>query len=460
MTPLHERLAAIFAVPELADAWVGVRVETLRGDVLADINGAKCFVPASNMKLFATAMALDLLGAEYRFETPLIAMGPVAEGTLRGDLLIVGSGDPTIGAWDEARGCYALEVLDEWAAAVKAAGVHTIAGEVIVDGSLLGDEPLSDGWELFDLPDLEACPVTAFAVAENSFHYTLSGEGVAPGGIAHLAIQPAEYPYPVGCEVHVDVADSADGSRLVPVRAVGSDEALFRGHLRADAAPVRHRGSVRDGLAYGLELFRQALQRAGIKIVGLRIGAGTEGNPIAEIHRHRSAPLVDIVRSCNLVSNNFIADMLLHATAAFMVGEGSFAGGIRTANEWFVRMGLPFPESFRIVDGSGLARRNLVQPCQITALLRMQEGRNRAQRYLRGTLPISGETPDLAIHFPRLPKGRVQAKTGLIPQARALSGYITTDGGETLVFSIIVNNYSIDWRHIDRYIESAVAALI
>lgn len=161
--PLKSDIDAIVGAPAFEHSFWGVLVQSLRtGETLYSLNAGKLFIPASTMKIITLAAAAERLGWSYTYETRLFAAGAVENGVLRGDLIVVGSGDPSITAE------HSDALFDSWAARLKAAGIAVVDGRLIGDDNEFEDNGLGFGWSWDDLPTDDAAPVGALQFNENA----------------------------------------------------------------------------------------------------------------------------------------------------------------------------------------------------------------------------------------------------------------------------------------------------
>lgn len=467
-TDLETRLAAIFDNPTFANAYWGVRVERLNGDILFDRNGEKGFVPASNMKLYATAPALDILGPDFRYETKLDAVGTIADGRLAGDLVMVGSGDPSFGSWHLADGSDSRAVLKQWAEKVKAAGITEVDGDIIGDGRYFTDEYYSPYWELGDLPYWYATGSSGLCIEENCFRFT-TAPGAAVGEPAVITLLPNTPYVTVVNETKTTAAGTSTNADIVS-RDPGSNIVRFAGTVALDKKPFEQRGSVWDGTLYAAVLFKEALESEGVHVKGLarnirsldhpgRIdGAAPEARKT--LATYTSPPMSELIAIVNKPSHNFFADQIIRTLGKIRKGEGSFDAGTTVAQEWLGTIGAPAPDQLKMNDGSGMARRNVVQPRQTCALLRHMYSNERLRKPFYDSLPIAGVDGTIRSRMGAPPtKGNVHAKTGFITRARALSGYVTDADGEVFVFSMMANQFTVQVSEANRLQDAACAVL-
>jgi D-alanyl-D-alanine carboxypeptidase/D-alanyl-D-alanine-endopeptidase (penicillin-binding protein 4) len=455
---LQSSLARVFNAPIMSRGVWAVDVRSLdTGERLFELNSGKLMMPASNMKVVTLATAAETLGWDHRFTTTLEASGPVENGILRGDLFIRGTGDPTI----NRRQGRAASVLAEWAGILRAAGIHEIDGRIVGDDQAFDDEGLGDGWSWDYLQFGYAAPVGALQFNED---------------VAELTIAPGPRP---GDPV---VADLAPGSGLTVLnRAVtapddaSSDALDFRRHLfRAvleitGSLPAASNTLVRNvtvvnPTAFFAQSVRDALVAAGIRVSGDAIDlddVAPEETPAERrvLGATQSPPLREIATVLMKVSQNLYAETFVKALGASAGGVGTTAGGRRLMRSTLTSWGIP-EDAYVISDGSGLSRYNYVSAGMMTTILERMHRDPRHRDEFMATLPIAGKDGTIASRMRRtLAEGNATAKTGSIANVRALSGYVRTRDGETLVFSIIANDFVVPAPTVNWIADLAVEIL-
>lgn len=465
---LHAELDAIFDQPRYSDAFWGVRVEKPDGTVLYDRNGHKNLTPASNLKLYTSAAALETLGEDFTYETRLDAIGAVsAEGVLDGDLVMVGSGDPSFGAWhpDERRDSRRL--LARWAAAVRNAGIQEVRGDVIGDGRCFTAEYYCPEWPYDDLVFWYGAGSSGLAIEENAYRITIRA-GEKPGDPATVTWTPPTDYLTVINEVKT-VAAGVESTADSVLQQVEGNVKRVAGVISLDKKEINERGSVWDGPRYAAHLFREALVRAGVTVRGQAVNARSlpdtarfdraEAPARRTLATYTSPPMRELVKVINKPSHNFFADQIQRTLGLRVRGEGSFSAGAKVVKEWLAATGAPEPQSFTMYDGSGLARSNMVQPRQTCHLLRHMS-RSKAARAFRESLPVAGVDGTISTRMkdPRL-QGKVRAKTGYISNTRCLSGYVTDADGEELVFSMMCNHYLVPTSEVNASQDAACLLL-
>lgn len=453
---IKQQLADFFSEPDFKNAFWGVCVEDARtGKCLFSLNAEKNFTPASNLKLYTTAAALLLLGPDFRYETKIYYQGKIdPDGILQGDLIIKGSGDPSIS--ERYRKDTSLDkILTEWVTAVQQAGIKQINGDIIGDDDCFDDQEIEGTWENDDLPFWYATGSSGLAIADNCYTYEVRPAREI-GARASIKIFP-ESDY---ITIINDVLTTGSGERgSVEVwREPNTNLVKVYGTVSATATePIRHFASVHNGTLYTLHLFADRLKQAGIELTGhLRDiddipAKATRLQPQQWelIHTHISPPLSELIKIVNKPSQNFYADMLLKTLGYKFKGTGSFESGRQVVAEFLNSIGMPAVAEIDMKDGSGLSRRNIVQPRQTTYLLRHLFSHPYGT-YFYDSLPIAGVDGTLRNRMKNSPaEGNVRAKTGFINRVRCLSGYVKTASGRMLVFSMMANQYTVPTRRAE-----------
>jgi serine-type D-Ala-D-Ala carboxypeptidase/endopeptidase (penicillin-binding protein 4) len=456
---LRRDLDALFTTPSVAHAQWGVSIQTLREpDTLYSLNASRFMVPASNQKLLTTAVAAERLGWDFRFTTRVLANGTVdSDGTLTGDLVIVGNGDPTINPRHPER----WHVFDAWAAILRHKGITAINGHLIGDDNAFVEPGWGVGWSWDNLQYGFGAPVGALQYHENQVAVVI-GPGMEPGARAIIGTSPIGN----GLFIEHGVVTAAEGTetQVDIARVPGSPLLHVRGHIAARARPVTIMASIDNPTRLFLNAFREALGRHGIVVSGNTIDIDDLRVPPDFAHTQelivdRSAPLSEIIDVANKWSRNGYAETLLFALAppdAPATGTRGLDAMRGTLAAWGIA-----PDAYLPQDGSGLSRYDYVSADMLVALLRRIAEDDTHGRLFRLTLPVAGISGTLSGRMKGTPaEGRVAAKTGSLSHVRTLSGYLTTIEGEPLVFSILVNNYRVPTADVEALVDRALVRLV
>jgi serine-type D-Ala-D-Ala carboxypeptidase/endopeptidase (penicillin-binding protein 4) len=434
------------------------------GMTLYEWNADQFFMPASNAKLFTTALAVAELRSDYRFHTTLESKATLGnDGRLSGDLILVGRGDPNLsnrkipydGGAPEREGI-TEKVLAEMADRVVAGGLKEVDGDIVADDRYFPYDPYPAAWTVGDLYFRFGAPVSAIAFNDNA----VSIDILAADRIGEPAIVRTQ-PAAAVDSFSYDIRTGPRGGEpnLAVVRQPGEKYVLLRGTVPLGHQAVRLDLAMLEPARTAALALKQLLEARGVHVTGgtqvrhspppetsasgepiLTRTAPQEPEPYPHVlAEHVSLPLLEAVRVTNKVSQNLHAELLLRTVGRVALGLGSTAAGLKVEQDFLHQAGIVDGDVV-LTDGSGLARNDLVTPRAVVALLKYVAGQPWGDDYI-STLPVAGVDGTLEhrmVHTAA--SSRVQAKTGEVEHERGLSGYATTLGGEHLIFSIFYNN--------------------
>lgn len=449
---LADRIDAHVSDPAFADASWGIKVVSLdTGRTLYAHDADKLFVPASTGKLYTAALALDTFGPDYRIPTTLFATEKAGrDGELRGDLILVGYGDPTLGV--DKRVSWA----DTLAIAVRKSGIRSVRGNLIADATWFAAPLHGSGWEAADLQSWFGAPASALSVDENVVRIEIRP---APqfGAKARIRFDPPGSAPTLANELRTLRAPAPTDISLY--RAPGSDVLHAFGTIASNAEPQFYRVAVHDPALIAVEQLRAALARQGVGVQGRSRSvywpeqderlAGDLLQRVADIW---SPPLSEIVGHGLKVSQNLYLQNLLLMVGAKAAADERAAGtaspafrstearGIQALRAYLRRIGVPL-DGVLIEDGPGLSRRDLTSAAALTSLLVQLGDDPRALAFRQG-LPEAGTDGSLTGRMRNsAAQGRIHAKTGSMAFTYALAGYAISAADERLAFAILLNNY-------------------
>jgi serine-type D-Ala-D-Ala carboxypeptidase/endopeptidase (penicillin-binding protein 4) len=413
----------------------GIAVYSLdRQEPLFDLNPRALLVPASSAKLVTVATAAEAAGWNYRYTTTLRATGPIVDGVLKGDLLAVGSGDPSIGG-------PAGDDLSTWSDSLKAAGVRRIEGRVIGDDDAFEEPRPQLAWAWDDLGYTAGAVFGALNMAENRTVITIA-PGAAEGAPTTITIDPrAAYRTLTNRSV---TGPSGSPQLLWPEQRPGEPSLTIGGSIPAGAAPVSIGIAVGNPTLWFANVLRSRLIRDGIDVVGEAADIDDIRPPPVRaaatvVFTHASRTLAEIAQPLLKDSINLYAEALLRLNAAagvFPTNDAALEGMRIRLETW----GVP-RDSHQLVDGSGLSRRDTISADALLTVLQRMYDPTGTSSFMTG-LPIAGVDGSLALRMKGTAAERtVRAKTGTMSNIRSLSGYATTRDNEHVAFVIMVNNF-------------------
>lgn len=426
--------------------WGVHAVQLQTGRVLFTHNADQFFVPASNTKLFSTAFALTALGVDYRFSTRVMhATEPDALGTVSGDLILLGGGDPSLSArlypYDRDHPFLQdrLRPLRQLARQLKDRGVFHVGGRIIGDDSLYDFDPVPNGWGADDGLFEYGAPVSALTFNDNIFGLRAGATGVA--------IDPGVEYFTILNEIR-----SAEGEprRVVADRLPGSRVLRLSGNLPPKSRDYVNDFAVDDPALYAAMCFRQVLLEEGIRVDG--IAAARHSAPATleavELARRDSPPLPQLLQLTDKVSQNLHAELMLRAARQKL----PFAD--------FLKLAGIDEKDLNLEDGSGMSRLNLVTPRAVVQLLAFIAARGQLELF-RSFLPVGAEDGTLRNRFDKSQAAKlIQAKTGTLSHVAALGGYAESRRFGTIAFQIVANNYNAPSQEVRATIDQIALALL
>jgi serine-type D-Ala-D-Ala carboxypeptidase/endopeptidase (penicillin-binding protein 4) len=434
------------AGPSSKGDWGFLIVDAQSGETLFEKNADSYFVPASNMKLFTTALALAKLGPDYKFHTTLETRGTISPGgILSGDVVLVGRGDPNL---SNRKFPYELKeefdgvpekALVELADALVARGVKEISGDVIGDDSYFPRERYPNGWEIDDMVWEYGAAISAIVVDDNTVAVTLT-PGEKMGDPVQASVTPLTPDFALQNDVTTSAAEVK--SDLTLTREPGASLVVLRGTLPAKSAPRKLVLAIEEPAQHAASLLAALLAERGVKLDGkIRAVHVPEADvtPRAVLAEHVSVPLGDSVKLVNKISQNLHTEMLLR-TAARQNGLWSTPEEmLKSPQDFYAAAGIA-PDDVIQTDGSGLSRHDLVTPRSIVTLLKYAQGQTWFAPYY-ASLPVAGIDGSLQDRMKgTVAAGRIHAKTGSVEHVRTLSGFAETPSGRRLIFSFLSNN--------------------
>ena len=456
---LRHAIDSMVALPKFSNAHWGILiVDPERGDTLYSRNAGKLFMPASNQKIVTGAVSLAVLGPDFQFSTAFAARGQIEGGVLRGDLVVLGSGDPTMS--DHMRGGDVMQAMRAIPDSLRAHGVRYVSGRLQRAGDAFPDALHGFGWAGDDFDFAYSAGVDELFFNEGMFTITLRG-GQREGNRASLTVRP-DIGFPsvrstVTTARRPDTTRGADGSTAAPrlrsPRATMDSAAnlvTITGEVGLGDS-VRVEVAYRDpGLAY-LHALRKTLADQALTVEGgldPRLPRDSSAS-LDTMFVMRSPPLREILPALEKPSQNQIAEILFKTLGLQTTGAGTADSGRAVVERQLAVWGIA-PSSFAVRDGSGLSRHNYIAPDAIVRILD-QVRRSEHFEVFRSALPVAGVDGTIANRMRNTTAaGNVHAKTGTLDKARSLSGYVTTANGRLLIFSLLCNNFTTPTREVDQ----------
>jgi len=473
----------ILADPEAQRAFVGALiVDADTGKPIFELNADKYFTPASNTKLLTTVLALATLGPDYRFRTTLETSGTIdSAGRLRGDLTLVGRGDPDFS--NRKMPFDAKNPIDgppdkplaDFADALVAKGLKEIDGDIVADDSYFPYAPYPEGWAVGDVPFYYGAPISAICLDDNSLDLKIT-PGDHVGASAWITVEPWPGYDVYAYSVTTGATDSS--AQFDVVEEPGAKQFLLRGSIPLGHATIDEPLAMPNPAEYTANVLKELLEARGVKITGEARAqhapppaGGMELDPPAPaagtiaqagptvLAERDSQALIEIVRVINKVSQNLHAEILLRTVAKEKAGTGSLSAGLNYEKGFLSTAGVPDGD-VEVDDGSGLSRENIVTPRAMVALLQYVRRQPWGDAFF-STLPVAGIDGTLDNRMKGTAAvGRIEGKTGSVEHTQAISGLATTVRGEHVLFSIFDNHNGGKGSDATRILDAISVAMV
>ncbi|MBI5257301.1 MAG: D-alanyl-D-alanine carboxypeptidase/D-alanyl-D-alanine-endopeptidase [Burkholderiales bacterium] len=438
-------LRNLLAGAGLPAASMGVQVQEVEGRsrVLAALNPEQPYQLASTAKVVTALAALDMLGAQYRWRTYAFTNGPLHNGRLLGDLLIVGGGNARLRSAD----------LREWFQRLQAQGLHEVLGDIVLDRfafRLREDDHANTPPPAADRP--HHLRPDALTLDEGVLQVTVQG---APRGKPQLSLSPPLAGVRLvnelsaggsgGCAVWAQTASAPDKSGpRAPTLAVRGNWSAGCGAREITLSPLSHE----EFTVRAIEgLWREAGGRLRGRVLDKRLPdresllpIGPDGEPQLPFSVHLSEPLPQVIREINKTSDNMAArNLMLSLVRGFPARAATMVEARQRVDGWLRRQGLQQGD-ISLENGSGLSRGERGKPRAMVQLLRNAWASRQAQAFI-DSLPIAGIDGTLAHRMTRgHATGAAFLKTGTLLDTRALAGYVRSASGKTYAVAALVNH--------------------
>ena len=454
LVALQAEIDQILADSVLLRTRTGLKVVSLQsGETLYARDSRYLYNPASNMKLLTTAAALKRLGPDFRYQTTLWAdSAAVQDSIISGDIYLKGSGDPDL----------LRDGLRRLTGQLKALGIRRIAGDLRCDESYMDDLYWGSGWMWDDVSGWYWAPISALTVEDNCVTVTVT-PGEAAGDPLEVSIDPPTAYMQIDNRGRTAAPTDSASLKAYKVervwRPVAKNVVAVEGGLKVDAAPRRYTIDVVDAALYTGALMEELLREEGITIAGA-VQRGIVPENARLLAEHRSPPLTEIVLNTNKISDNLSAELLLKTVGAAVKGApGTAAKGISVIYQMLAELGVD-STGYRLADGSGVSRYDLITPDLVIELLKEMHRDFRVQAEYQASLPIAGLDGSLKYRMrDTAAANKLRAKTGTLSGVSALAGYTTTADGEQLAFSMVMEHF-VGSSSAIRKIQDRIGAVI
>jgi D-alanyl-D-alanine carboxypeptidase/D-alanyl-D-alanine-endopeptidase (penicillin-binding protein 4) len=443
---LQDEVTALVTQPRFEGAIWGVKVLSLEtGATLAEHQPRVRQSPASNTKSYVAALALDRLGGDYRIRTPLLATAAVgADGTLAGDVVVAGRGDPSWGARAERAEFWSA--FEPFVAALRAAGVRRIRGDVVADGTWLRCPPDGESWTVDDMRNDYGAEISGVSFLDNYVELRVA-PGAQPGEPGVLEVREPLSGLTFINRTRTRAAGAA--ASVSAQRIFGTTSVEVTGGVPVGGPPAPAEAPVPRPAQWFAAGLKAALERAGIAVEGAARSAVWPEPPVVAgvvLGEVVSPPLRDLVQEFMWPSQNLRTDLVFahlgetRRTDATPADARSDRLALAELDAFLREAGVPDGQVI-FDEGSGLSRNNLTTAEATARVLQYMATHREAEAFLAAQ-PAAGRDGTLRNRMKGTPaEGNVRAKTGGLRWAATLSGYATTAAGERVAFSFMLNRH-------------------
>lgn len=460
--------------PALKHATWSVCVMNLKKDsTIAEYNSNISLVPASTLKILTTGSALSILGSDFMFETKIQYDGTfdTITGVLKGNLYILGSGDPTLESEHFRDKKDTLSTVEKWALILKAKGLKKIEGAIVGDASVFEDNMTPNQWIWSDMGNYFGAGACGLSYHDNK--YTVHFKSGAAG--TETSIQSIQ-PLIPGLDLINGVTAGGNDDNAFIYGSQYSNYRTAQGTIPANKSDYEVDGSIPDPALFCAQSLEAALKQINISttktattkraLKELSERKPTEGKENGKdlgsfrktLHVHRSPTLDKIVFWTNMKSINLYAECLLKYICFSKTGYGSGSQGTDIVTNFWKGKGVDVSGLF-MNDGCGLARANVITTKTQTQILRaMSKDKNYNSFY--NSLPVAGRSGSLGgLCDGTFAENNLRAKSGYITRARGYAGYVKNKKGEQLCFSVLANNYECSPTEMKKKLEKILVAI-
>ena len=453
-TNFEKELNKILSKPEYKNATVGIHVVDLRtNETVFGLNEHQLMIPASTMKIITSATALELLGENYRFKTTIGYTGKIKNSKLNGDIIIVGGGDPALGSEYFNERYFNPHFMDVWARKLKSFGIQQVNGNLVLDATVYEDEKIPDTWIWGDIGNYYGAGPSAFTIYDNMYRITFNSPKQAGKQTTIISNDPK--------------IDSLNIVNKVISSDVNRDLAYIYGspldnnrEIRGTIPKNRKAFKIKGSILNPKELFAKELLNHlalnGVFVSGKVIFRKADPKKFITVYIQESPTVGEIAEVLNHESVNLFAEHFLMQLSAEIQGFGIRDSSIAIVQRFWSEK---VPDHFFMEDGSGLSHFNAVSPADFTSVLNFMYNQSDFSQSFISSLPKAGEGTLSGFNQLLFPGNSLRAKSGSMTRVRCYAGYIKTDNGRNLAFSIMLNQFSGSQSKMGSEIENLLLEL-
>lgn len=430
--------------------------------ILAEYNSTISLVPASTLKIVTTGAALSMLGGDFKFETKLQYDGvfDTLTGIIKGNLYIIGGGDPTLESEYFKDKKDSLSTTDKWAELLKKKGIKKIEGAIIGDASIFDDNMIPAQWIWADIGNYFGAGASGLSYHDNKYALYIKS-----GAVGSKSLITKTKPEIDGLQMVNNVTSGGNDDNAFIYGAPYSYYREIQGTIPANKNNYEVEGSIPDPALFCAQSLERSLKKIAIKITKnsttvrlLREADEYLFSNKTTLYKHYSPTLNEIIYWTNYKSNNLYAEHLLKYIAYKKDGIGRENEGTEIITSFWKNKGVDV-NGFFMNDGCGLSRSNVITTKTEAQILRLMAKDKNFKAYYR-SFPIAGKIGPLDNFCEGTSaKDNLCAKSGYITRARGYAGYVKNKKGEMLCFSLLANNYECTPPEMKKKLEKLMIAI-
>ena len=462
---IQRKIDSLVNSPFLENGFAGISIKSVNSDKnIVQFNAKKSLSPASTMKLISTATALTTLGEDFKYSTILEYNGQIKDSILIGNIIIRGSGDPSLGSWRFKNKPDYKQINEHWAKKIKDLGIKEIRGRIFGDGSFFDENVIPDSWIWGDMGNYYGASSYGLNMNENSYLATFKPAKYMES--ASFVKTSPDLPYYQ--KINRILTDKAGTGDQVNIYSTPYQDILLMQGFVPMGEEFSVKGSIPDPALFSAYYLQKKLLENGVTVLETPLSY-LESNK-KNIHYQKptftiqidtlsSPSLRDLARECNFQSINLYAETFLKTPSVLMNLGSSTEDAVKGLKQIWQTKGVKL-EGLKMKDGSGLSPSNGITPDNMTDILKAMFLEKSFNAFYE-SIPIvgvSGTVSNLCKKTKAV--GNVRAKSGSIEGVRAYAGYFTARNGEMMCFSMMLNKYNSDFGSATRELEKLIILMI
>ena len=462
---IQRKIDSLVNSPFLENGFVGISIKSVNSDKnIVEYNAKKSLHPASTMKLISSATALMSLGEDFKYATILEYSGQIKDSVLLGNIIIRGSGDPSLGSWRFKNQPDYKQINEYWAKKIKDLGIKEIRGRIFGDGSFFDENVIPDGWIWGDTGNYYGAGAYGLNMNENLYYATFNPANYMES--ASLVKTLPDLPYYQ--KINRVLTDKAGTGDQVNIYSTPYQDVLVMEGFVPKGVDFSVKGSIPDPALFAAFYLQKKLLEIGITVLEAPL-SNLEANkknisyqkPLQtiQIDTLESAPLRDLSRECNFQSINLYAETFLKTPSVLMNLGSSTEDAVKGLKQIWQTKGVKL-NGLKMKDGSGLSPANGITPDNMTDVLKAMFLEKSFNSFYESipVVGVSGTVASLAKKSKAV--GNVRAKSGSIDGVRAYAGYFTARNGEMMCFSMMLNKYNSEHGSATKELEKLMVMMV